>query len=156
MGKAVPGPKRPLGPPKPLLVHIFLLPDGQRTWLAVGGDETVVASRLVMTLGSTGDKLATHPELAPLKEGAVGTGGFFTARGLPEAGQLALFTEGATWGGKEAFDEAGQMPHGGLTPILFSSTAQAGGPPMLTLSRMSIPKDAIEDVVATILKHGGF
>jgi hypothetical protein len=155
-GKPAP-PRKPPPPLKPLLVHIFVVPDGQHTWLAVGGDEGVVASRLGLALGSTGDKLAGHAELAPLKAGSIGSGGFFTARGLPEAAQqFALLTNGVTWGAREAFEETAQMPHQGLTPILFSSSAQPGGPPMVTTSRMTLPKDAIEDVVAEILKHGGF
>jgi len=152
-----PPPQKPLPPLKPLLVHIFLLPDGRRTWLAVGGDEAVTASRLAVTLGQGGDKLAAHADLAPLKEGTVGAGGFITARGLPEAAQqVSLVLNGATWLAKESFDEGAQMPHQGLTPILFSSTAQSGGAPAVTVSRLSLPKEAIEDVVATVLRRGGF
>jgi hypothetical protein len=152
-GKPPPAAKKPLGPLKPLLVHLFLVPDGHRTWLAVGGDEAVIASRLAMTLGSGGDKLAAHATLAPLKDASVGAGGFLTARGLPEAAEQGpLVFTGATWVAKEAFEEAAQMPHQGLTPILFSWTAQAGG----ATARVSLPKDAIEDAVATILRRGGF
>jgi hypothetical protein len=152
-GKPPPPAKKPLGPLKPLLVHLFLVPDGHRTWLAVGGDEAVIASRLAMTLGSGGDKLAAHATLAPLKDASVGAGGFLTARGLPEAAEQGpLVFTGATWVAKEAFEEAAQMPHQGLTPILFSWTAQAGG----ATARVSLPKDAIEDAVATILRRGGF
>ena len=152
-----PAPKKPLGPLRPLLVHIFLLPDGHRTWLAVGGDEAVTASRLALTLGSGGDKLATQAALAPLKDASVGAGGFFTARGLPEAAQqIPLVLNGATWVAKETFDEALQMPHQGLTPILFSSTAQSGGPLAVTVTRLTLPRDAIEDAVSAVLRHGGF
>jgi hypothetical protein len=154
---APPAPKKPHGPLRPLLVHIFLLPDGHRTWLAVGGDEAVTASRLALTLGSGGDKLATHAALAPLKDASVGAGGFVTARGLPEAAQqIPLVLNGATWVAKETFDEAIQMPHQGLTPILFSSTAQSGGPMAVTVTRLTLPRDAIEDAVSAVLRHGGF
>jgi len=152
-----PPPKKPLPPLKPLLVHLFLLPDGHRTWLAVGGDEAVTASRLAMTLGGAGDKLAAHAALAPLKDAKVGAGGFVTARGLPEAAQqMPLVLNGATWVAKESFEEAAQMPHQGLAPILFSSTAEASGGSGVTVTKVSLPKDAIEDAVATILRHGGF
>jgi hypothetical protein len=153
-GKPPPPAKKPLGPLKPLLVHLFVVPDGHRTWLAVGGDETVTASRLAMTLGPGGDKLAAHAALAPLKDASIGAGGFFTARGLPEAAQqVPLVLNGATWVAKESFDEAAQMPHQGLTPILFSSTAQSGAPGMV--ARVTLPKEAIEDAVATVLRRGG-
>ncbi|HEY3820179.1 MAG TPA: hypothetical protein VGL81_23605 [Polyangiaceae bacterium] len=161
-GKPGATPKKPLGPLKPLLVHLFVVPDGARTWLAVGGDEGVTASRLAATLGGPnatggGDKLAAHAALAPLKDASVGAGGFFTARGLPEAAeQLPLLFEGATWVARETFEEAAQMPHQGLTPILFSSTAQASGATPTTVTRLTLPKDAIEDVVSAVLRHGGF
>jgi hypothetical protein len=158
VGGRRPGPPRKPWPPlKPLLVHLFLVPDGPRTWLAVGGDEEVAESRLAATLATSGDKLAGQGALAPLRDGAVGTGGFITPRSLPEmAQQMALLFNGATWGAKETFDEAAQMPHQGLTPIVFSSTAQPGGAPAVVVSNVSVPREAIEDVVTAILRHGGF
>ena len=151
------GPRKPRPPLKPLLVHILLSPDGPRTWLAVAGDEAVAASRLVATLASSGDSLAGHADLAPLKDTPVGAGGFITLRGVPEAAQEgSLLFNGATWGAKETFDETAQMPHRGQTPIVFSSTAQPGSAPAVTVSNVSLPKEAIEDVVGTILRHGGF
>ena len=45
----------------------------------------------------------------------------------------------ATWGSMESFEETSQLPHQGLTPIVFSSTAQAGGPPAVTVSRIVRP-----------------
>ena len=87
----------------------------------------------------------------------MGAGGFVTARGLPEAAQqIPLVLNGATWVAKETFDEAIQMPHQGLTPILFSSTAQSGGPMAVTVTRLTLPRDAIEDAVSAVLRHGGF
>jgi hypothetical protein len=158
-GRRPAAPRKPRPPLKPLLVHLFLVPDGPRTWLAVGGDEAVTAARLVATLASSGNNLAGQAALAPLKDGAgaVGAGGFITPRSLPEmAQQVALLFNGTTWGAKETFEEAAQMPHRGLTPIVFSSTAQPGRAPAVTVSNVSIPRQAIEDVVTAILRHGGF
>jgi hypothetical protein len=160
--RLVPGrpPPRPRGPPpplKPLLVHVFAVPDGQHTWLAIGGDEAIVASRVATALGRGGDTLASHPELAPLKDGVLGAGGFIAPRALPEAWQqLSFLFYGASSGAEETLDEAAQLPHQGLSPVLFSSTAQAGTTPAVTVSRISVPKEAIEDAVAAILRHGGF
>jgi hypothetical protein len=161
LGRAVPPPrnppKTPVGPLKPLLVHIFVVPDGPRTWLAVAGDEAVAASRLATALGPAGDKLASHADLASLKDASVGAGGFLTPRAVPEAVQQgSLLLNGATWGAKEAFEDAAQMPHQGLTPIVLSSTAQPASSPAVTVSRVSVPRGAIEDFVAMVLKHGGF
>jgi hypothetical protein len=43
-----------------------------------------------------------------------------------------------------------------MSPLLFSSTAQQGGPPSVTVATWTIPRGTIEDVVSTILRHGGF
>ena len=147
--------KKPAGPAKPLQVHVFVVPDGQRTWIGVGGDEAVTAARLATALGSSGEKLASRADLASLKDARVGSGGFFTARGLPEAAQqFALLTNAATWGASETFEEASQMPHQGLSPVVFSATSQPGASGLV--ARLQVPRDTIEDVVTTILRRGGF
>jgi hypothetical protein len=48
------------------------------------------------------------------------------------------------------------MPQKGVSPILFSSTAKAGGPPSVIAGQITVPRGTIEDVVTTILRHGGF
>ncbi|HEY8041041.1 MAG TPA: hypothetical protein VIF15_14645 [Polyangiaceae bacterium] len=142
---------------KPLLVHVFVVPDGQRTWVGAGGDEAIVAAKLAASLGAGGDKLAARPELASLKNGSVGAGGFVTARGLPEAAQqMALLFSGSTWGATETFDEAAQLPHQGLVPVVFSVTAQQGATPPPVVATVLVPTGAIEDVVTAILRRGGF
>jgi hypothetical protein len=156
-GKPSPPARRPAGPVKPLLVHVFLVPDGGRTWLGVGGDEGVVAAKLATAMGQAGDKLGSRGELGDLKNGSSGGGGFLTLRGLPEAieqGKLVL--EGMDWRAIETFEEASQLPHQGMTPIVFTSTPQAGGPPKVATSHVVVPRDAIEDFVALVLKRGGF
>jgi hypothetical protein len=144
-------------PAKPLQVHIYVAPDGQHTWLGVGGDEGLAAARLSVSLATAGDKLASRADLAPLKDQSVGTGGFMTVRGLPETIEaFGLVTSGVRWDGIEMVDEAAQMPHQGLTPVLLSTTPQAGSAPAAVVMRLQVPKDAIEDLVGTILRHGGF
>ncbi|HEY6460600.1 MAG TPA: hypothetical protein VIY73_10635, partial [Polyangiaceae bacterium] len=156
-GKPAPPARRPAGPEKPLLIHVFVVPDGGHTWLGVGGDESVAAAKLVAAMGTAGDKLGSRGDLGQLKTGSSGGGGFLTVRGLPEAvqqGQLLL--AGMDWRAIETFEEASQLPHQGMTPIVFTSTPQAGGPPRVVASRIVVPRDAIEDIVALVLKHGGF
>ncbi|MGH7295854.1 MAG: hypothetical protein ACRELB_13005, partial [Polyangiaceae bacterium] len=160
--KAMPPPRfehgrghRPSAPIKPIALHIFLVPDGPRTWLGVGGEAAVVAARLATALGTGGDKLAPRGALAALKDGKVGSGGFMTARGLTEAAQLGpLLVHGSTWNAVETFDLSFELPHQGTTPVVFSSTPQPGGPPAVSVSKVTIPRDAIEDGVAIALKHG--
>jgi hypothetical protein len=150
-------PKKPAAPARPLQVHFYVVPQGDHTWIAVGGDDAVTAARLATALGTSGERLSGRADLASLKNEKVGAAGFFTARGLPEgAQQLALLFNGATWGASESFEETAQMPHRGLTPVLFSLTALQGVTPTTLAARLQVPRDAIEDMVTTILRHGGF
>ena len=144
-------------PPRPLLSHVLIAPDGQRTWIGIGGDDSGVAARMAACLATTGDKLAGRAELAPLKEGKVGSGGFITARALPEI-PMQMMIAGGGWmpGVNQALDDLDQMPQKGMSPLLFSSTAKEGGPPSVTVSTMTVPRGTIEDLVTTMLRHGGF
>jgi hypothetical protein len=152
-----PADKKPAAPAKPLQIHVFVVPDGARTWIGIGGDEAITAARLAATLGSAGEKLGARADLAALKDARIGSGGFFTARGLPEtAQQVSLLGNAGAWGASEVFDEAAQMPHQGLSPIVFTTAIQAGATPATVVARIQVPRDAIEDVVTTVLKHGGF
>jgi hypothetical protein len=150
-GAVKPAPKKPLGP-RPLQVHLFLVPDGPRTWIAVGGDEAVVVAHLAVALGAPGDRLGTRTDLAPLKEHAVGSGGFFTPRSLKAGSQQVAVLTGSARPGSDSLDVASQMPHRGVTPVLFNTT---GGPGTVE-SQLTVPREAVEDVVWTVLQHGGF
>lgn len=143
--------------PRPVTVHVFVAPDGQRTWVGVGGDETVVAAKLALSTAGSGDNLGGRTDLASLKAASVGAAGFVTARGLSQLPvELRVLAAGQAWGGAEALDDLDQMPQKGASPILFSSTAKAGGPPSVVTSQITVPRGTIEDVVTTILRHGGF
>jgi hypothetical protein len=149
--------KKPAPAPKPVMVHVFMAPDGQRTWVGIGGDEAGVASKLAASLASGGDHLGGRADLASLKTESVGAAGFFTARGLAQTPiQLRLLAGGQAWGASESLDDLDQMPQKGVSPILFSTTAKAGGPPAVVTGQVTVPRGTIEDVVTTILRHGGF
>jgi hypothetical protein len=147
-GAVKPAPKKPVGP-KPLEVHLFLVPDGSRTWLAVGGDEAVVAAHLTVAVGSAGDKLASRTDLTSLKEHPVGSGGFFTARALKTGSRQIAVLTGSRPG---SVDEASQMPHQGVTPVAFSST----GAPGKVEAQLTVPHEAVEDIVWAAVQRGGF
>ncbi len=149
--------KKPEPAPKAVVAHVFMAPDGPRTWVGIGGDEASVSSKLAASLATSGDNLGSRAELASLKSASVGTGGFFTARGLAEVPvQMRLLGGGQAWGLDQALDNLDQMPQKGTSPILFASTAKAGGPPSVVTGQVTVPRGTIEDVVTTILRHGGF
>jgi hypothetical protein len=156
--------KKAAGPSKPIAVHLLVVPDGARTWVAIAGDEATAATKVATTLKSSGaaspaqgdPSLASRAELAALKAGPVGAGGFLTLRGLAEMEVLSAVLSGGSLGGTVELDEAAQMPGQGVVAIPFSLTAQPGGPPAATVAALQVPRGAIEDVVAAILRHGGF
>jgi hypothetical protein len=144
------------GSRKPLVLHLCIVPDGARSWLGFGGDEALVASRLAGAVAGSGDNLNARAELASLKDGSVGAGGFLTARALPEsAREWDVLFEGAAGGGSRV-QEWATLPHHGVTPVLFSLSSHASGSPPTVAVTVQVPKGAIEDVVAAILRHGGF
>jgi hypothetical protein len=142
-------PKSPAAGGKPVTVHVFLAGDGDRTWLALGGEEPLVASKLALSIGSAGDKLAGRAELAALKSSAIGAGGFATMHGLPEV--AALFG-GSVSSATDGFEEVGRLPHHGTAPIAFSLTARPDGSEVA--ATVEVPRAAIEDIVTEILRHG--
>ena len=150
--RAHPGerPTKPAPRPSPMQLHILVVPDGQRTWLAVGGDEALVVARLKTALGSGGDTLASRADLAPLKDRPAGAGGFTTLRAAADPSPLFATS------GREALEEALRTAHQGLAPIFFSATALPDVTPATFEARLQVPRDAIEDVVSGILLRGGF
>jgi hypothetical protein len=127
---------------KPLVVHVFVAPDGARTWLGIGAGEGDVASKLAAAMSATGDKLSGRTELASLQTGSVGQGGFGTVRGTASgAGHQAV----------RMVDELSQLPHGGKVGIVFALTPASDS--QVTTS-VEVPRGAIEDVVNILMRHG--
>lgn len=142
---------------KPLVVHVFLAGDGAKTWFSLAGDESTAASRLAATLASSGDKLAGRADLAPLKTGAIGAGGFFTARALRYGPMLLrLLGGGSAYSAREMLDDFEQMPSKGLSPFALRITALApaagAGASSAVAADVTIPRGAIEDIVAGMLR----
>ena len=148
--------KKPAPAPKPLLVHVFLAPDGGRTWVGIGGDEAMVASKTVASLATSGNNLGGRSELASLKTASVGAAAFLSARGvslLPI--RLGLALGGSTSGASSTLDDLDKMPDKGMTPVIVTSTAKVGGPPSVVTGNVTVPRGFIEDVVTSILRRGG-
>jgi hypothetical protein len=157
------------GPSKAVAVHLVVAPDGARTWIGVAGDEALAIAKVATALKpaaaagasaappQSDASLASRADLDALKAGPVGSGGFFTLRGLAELATLSEVLSGGSLGGAtEGLEEAAQMPGQGTIAIPFSLTAQAGGPPAAALAALQVPRGAIEDVVTAVLRHGGF
>jgi len=147
--------KKPAPPAKPTLVHFLVAPDGQRSWVAIGGDDTDLAAKLAATLGSGGSGLAGRQELASLKDAKVGSAGFLAARALPEmATTLSLVLGGSPSGAASDVQEVDRMPNKGATPIVFTVTPQAPGGPASLVATTFVPRGAVEDLVYEFVRHG--
>jgi hypothetical protein len=145
------------GSPKPLAIDVFVVPDGSRSWIGVGGDVALIGAKLAAAVAGSGEILGARPELASMKDAVVGAGGFVTARGLPENGvEIGAFGGGgmgAFGTAASLFDGSAQLPHQGTTPIPFSLTASAAAPGTVVAS-LQVPRGTIDDVVMTVIKHG--
>ncbi|MDF2693791.1 MAG: hypothetical protein K0S65_2174, partial [Labilithrix sp.] len=126
---APPGPPtRPGGPPttkapkakakappaKPIVVHVFAVPDGASTWLAIGLDAKLVAQKAAASLATAPDTntLGKASGMEALRDGKITTGGVFTLRGLMVLTALQRHDE------RSAFALLGSLPSKGATPIV--------------------------------------
>jgi hypothetical protein len=139
-------------PGKPIAVHLYIAPDGGRTWVGLGAGEVPLASKLASAIGASPDSLAARPEIAPLKTATVGAAGFLTLHAIPES---ALLFAG-TFGGpstREGFDELALLPHRGSVPMWFSWTAPSEAATAQVVATLEIPRGAMDDIVTTIVRH---
>jgi hypothetical protein len=141
--------------PLPLTLHAFVVPDGVRTWVGVGGDDALVVSKLATVLG--GGAGLGRPELASFKESQVGAGGFITVKGVAET---MLFVQALTGdggaGAADFLDDLAQAPHHGATPMPFALTARSGGQSPVVNATLQVPRGVIEDALQDVVRRGGF
>jgi hypothetical protein len=163
---ASPGAPRPVARPKavghtrPLLIHVLLAGEGSRAWLAIGGDLALVGTKLAGVLA--GGHGGGRSDLGFFKDARTGTGGFFTLRAGSMMTQLVgVLLSGAAGGldlglsSDDALEDIAHVPHKGDTPIVYTLTTQAGGPPTSVISTLQVPRAAIEDTIVGILRHAG-
>ena len=78
------------------------------------------------------------------------------ARGAREAAeQLPSLFGGTPSAASEELEELRSLPHGGLAPIPITVTAQQGATPPPVVVTLHVPRAAIDDIVAALLRHGG-
>ncbi|MGO9836688.1 MAG: hypothetical protein ACLP1X_21035 [Polyangiaceae bacterium] len=142
------------GRPRALLVHLFLAAEGPRTWLAVGGDDALVVSKLSSAL-TTGQTNA-RSDLGFFRDARTGSAGFSSLRSAAAMAQVigVLFSELGLHS-DDSLEDLTHVPHGGRAPIVYSLTAQTGVPSSV-VATLQVPRAAIEDAVVGVLRHGGF
>jgi hypothetical protein len=138
---------------KPVVVHVFAIPDEGATWLAFGMDGKLVAEKALASRSSAPDKNTLGASSAG-KDGLMDRskkmtgGGFFTVRGLAVLTALFAYEE------RSPFALLSTLPAKGATPLVLDghpeapSSAAAGG---VSTGEMRVPRSFIEDAVKLVM-----
>lgn len=132
-------------PRKPIIVHVFAVPDAGGSWLAFGLDGKLVAQKAAQSLSTAPDtntlgKAAAGEALRDVKANGAWLA---TMKGL------AVFTADHR-SSRAPFAALGQLPNKGATPLVLAFTAQ---PPSKeaaagsALATFKLTRPAIEDIV---------
>ncbi len=131
---------------KPVLFHLYAVPDGGATWLAFGLDGKLVAQKAAASLASAPDAstLGKASGMEALREGKVNGGGIATLRGVLVFAALDWRDE------RSPFSLLGGLPHKGNSPIVFTGRAEPasdGAKAGASAGQARISRAVIEDIV---------
>ena len=150
-GKPAPPPK-PAAPKlgKPTKTHLLLVPDAGRTWLVIGADEALLASKVKasMTGAPEAGTLAKRDGLDDVRSSKASSGGFVTVRGVV-VGHATRWLQDS----RGFHDPFGAVsPTGPSTPIPVTLTVNAGdGSPGSVTTATKVPRAAIQEILAASL-----
>ncbi len=129
--KAKAGQAAPSDPVVPHTVHVFVVPDGARTWFAAAEDPALAASEVRGSLAGAADAgtLKARPDLDVLRAMPASTAGFVSVAGLATWFRSDWSNDGLLRAresllGLSALTEQGATP----VPLSLTATHAAGGP----------------------------
>jgi len=133
-------------------VHVLVMADGNRTFVGFAADRDKLAALMANSKGKVAgpETLAAVATLDAFRREPHRAGMFVTVKGslavLDAAKPYVAFLppDVATPVGK-FFTAMGQLPHGGTTPITFTSDSAQGPRPSLSM-RFTVPQHALDDV----------
>jgi hypothetical protein len=100
-------------------VHVFIVPDGDHTWLAISEDVALARATVRGVLAGSGATLAGRTDLAPLRAAPPGSIGFASLRGL-----IAMSTQDETTADLVTLEgklrSLARLPSAGATPFFLS------------------------------------
>ncbi|AKU94418.1 hypothetical protein AKJ09_01082 [Labilithrix luteola] len=137
--------KNPKDKPKPT-TYIFVVPDGSRTWLAIGEDELAIAARLRASVDPKGRHLGERVGGELLRTPATGAA-VFSAEALAWAGH-DLDSTPSILRSAELLVAAASMPTGGRTPIPVSFVSSPDGKGGELRLRSRVDSAAVGDVIS--------
>jgi hypothetical protein len=144
-----------------LRFHMFVVPDGERVWVALGMNEDLVKSRAKGVLSSAVDSntIAARTGLEAVREARSNAGGFFTLNGMLTS-TLVLASPGApamTRAGR-SYRALPSTTNRGKTPMPFALNSivppAGGGAGGTSTVAVRIPRAAIDDMIQLGLRGG--
>lgn len=137
-------------PPLAHVQHFFIVPDGARTWLAMGENVKLVTEHVRAAMSGAPDSgtLKARAGIDRLRAGAMTSGGFVTFAALVAA-WVGDTSDKDLKSARDTLDTLAQLKSGGKDPMLLLASPdraapQAGGGRSYELA---IPRSAIADAV---------
>lgn len=144
--------------PSPLIYYIMVLPDGARTWVAMGADKSALEKQLKAVKAGGSSTIEGRVGLESLKSGRAVSGGYVTIAGI--AAQATSGLMDALKGGgyrdyqfEEVLNALARIPNHGETPIVVSSQVQEGSPAKVSV-RFKVNRGTIDDLRSLIMAMG--
>jgi hypothetical protein len=133
---AKPAPKKVL---KPFVVHVFSVPDGAATWIAVGLDAKLVAQKAAASLASAPDAntLGKAQGVEALRDAKLTSGGLLSLRGFAVLTALNYKSE------HSPYDVLASLPTKGSSPIVFAGREEANA----ATSSVTVSRAVIGEIV---------
>jgi hypothetical protein len=135
--------------PLPHAEHIYVVADGSRTWIGIGGRDADLIERLRVVLHAPAEKtLAEAVGIEPIKVAGAFAGGFFTLASGAMMIRLKNEKESDLEPSRIDLEKLGALPSRGDTVIpwlLLSEPGSAGT--VRTRMQIRLPMDALADIV---------
>lgn len=143
-----------------LTYWVLVMPDGGRSWVAMGADRPTLEKRLA-EVKSGQRTLTSRAGLETLRSDRTVGGGFMSVASVAWGTTRDLISAlgGHGTGRLDPFEMAdglSRLPHHGQDPITFASTVRDGSPSELTV-RFRVPKGTVDDLswLTSALSAGG-
>ncbi len=160
-GKKPAPPRTGKGPAlAPLRVHVFIVPDGARTWIALGATESLVVAHVAGVLAGAPDAgtLAKRPGVDAVRDAKSNGGGFVTLHGIATSAMIVqalgdggLHRASRTYASLMATQSKGGTVLPYVARVQPAAAGASGGSTEIT---MTIPKGGIEDLIGLAMRGG--
>jgi len=144
---------------KPFTYYVMVLPEGARTWVAMGADQAALEKQLKAIKAGGASTLESKPGLEALRSGRVVGGGFITMAGIANqaSGGLMEALDGGGFRNREMermLTAFSRLPNGGNTPMLLTTQTQDGSPARVAI-QFKVNRGTVDDLRSLVLSMGG-